>query len=90
MEAPMSELKDGCVTPVKGPILPVGSIAMEKSDRAQPSPEVGKMKVQVGKEAVDFEASAFVKDYGFKPIKLSDYKGKWIILCFYPGDFTFV
>jgi alkyl hydroperoxide reductase subunit AhpC len=63
---------------------------MEKSDRAQPSPEVGKMRVQVGKEAVDFEASAFVKDYGFKPIKLSDYKGKWIILCFYPGDFTFV
>jgi alkyl hydroperoxide reductase subunit AhpC len=27
---------------------------------------------------------------GFKPVKLSDYKGKWIVLCFYPGDFTFV
>jgi len=27
---------------------------------------------------------------GFKPIKLSDYKGKWIVICFYPGDFTFV
>ena len=85
----MSELKDGCVTPVKGPILPSQAIE-ESSARTQPSPEVGKMRVQVGKEAVDFEASAFVKDYGFKPVKLSDYKGKWIILCFYPGDFTFV
>ena len=27
---------------------------------------------------------------GFKNIKLSDYKGKWIVICFYPGDFTFV
>ncbi len=48
------------------------------------------MRVQVGREAIDFEASAFVKGEGFKNIKLSDYKGKWIVLCFYPGDFTFV
>jgi peroxiredoxin len=27
---------------------------------------------------------------GFKNVKLSDYKGKWVVLCFYPGDFTFV
>lgn len=85
----MSELKDGCVTPAKGPILPSGGTE-ETSVGTHPSPEVGKMSVEVGKEAVDFEASAFVKDYGFKPVKLSDYKGKWIILCFYPGDFTFV
>ena len=25
-----------------------------------------------------------------KDIKLSDYKGKWVILIFYPGDFTFI
>jgi alkyl hydroperoxide reductase subunit AhpC len=29
-------------------------------------------------------------DGGFKNIKLSDYRGKWVVLCFYPGDFTFV
>jgi len=23
-------------------------------------------------------------------LKLSDFKGKWVMLCFYPGDFTFV
>jgi alkyl hydroperoxide reductase subunit AhpC len=45
---------------------------------------------RVGKEAIDFEANAFVEGVGFKPVKLSDHKGKWIVLCFYPGDFTFV
>ena len=44
---------------------------------------------RVGKEAPDFEASAYVNG-GFKNVKLSDYRGKWISLCFYPGDFTFV
>ena len=44
---------------------------------------------RVGKEAPDFEASAFVNG-GFKNVKLSDYRGQWISLCFYPGDFTFV
>ena len=44
---------------------------------------------RVGKEAPDFEARAFVNG-GFKNIKLSDYRGQWVVLCFYPGDFTFV
>ena len=44
----------------------------------------------VGKPAPDFEATAFVAGVGFKPVRLSDYKGKWIVACFYPGDFTFV
>ncbi len=48
------------------------------------------MQARVGREAPDFEANAFVAGEGFKLIKLSDYKGKWIVLCFYPGDFTFV
>jgi len=47
------------------------------------------MAILVGKPAPDFEARAFA-DGGFKSIKLSDYRGKWVALCFYPGDFTFV
>jgi peroxiredoxin (alkyl hydroperoxide reductase subunit C) len=43
----------------------------------------------VGRPAPDFEASAYVNG-GFKNVKLSDYKGKWVVLFFYPGDFTFV
>jgi alkyl hydroperoxide reductase subunit AhpC len=44
----------------------------------------------VGKEAPDFEATAYIPGQGFKLVKLSDYRGKWVVLCFYPGDFTFV
>ena len=47
------------------------------------------MLARVGKAAPDFEANAFIGG-GFKQVKLSDYKGQWVVLCFYPGDFTFV
>ena len=47
------------------------------------------MLARVGHPAPDFEVNAFV-DGGFKNVKLSDYKGKWVVICFYPGDFTFV
>lgn len=43
---------------------------------------------RVGKEAPDFEATAYIPGEGFKLVKLSDYRGKWVVLCFYPGDFT--
>lgn len=43
----------------------------------------------VGKKAPDFTAHAYHQDK-FKDIKLSNLKGKWVILAFYPGDFTFV
>lgn len=37
----------------------------------------------------DFELDAY-QNSEIKKIKLSDYKGKWVILIFYPADFTFV
>lgn len=43
----------------------------------------------VQKPAPDFEAVGVV-DGGFKNLRLSDYKGKWLVLYFYPLDFTFV
>ncbi|MFH2202030.1 MAG: peroxiredoxin [Elusimicrobiota bacterium] len=43
----------------------------------------------VQKAAPDFKATA-VDGKLFKEIKLSDYKGKWLVLFFYPLDFTFV
>ena len=81
--------KDGCVTPVRGPIAPAAQSAAPAAG-AGAAQEVPSMLARVGNEAIDFEASAYVKGEGFRPIKLSDYKGKWIVLCFYPGDFTFV
>jgi peroxiredoxin (alkyl hydroperoxide reductase subunit C) len=47
------------------------------------------MTAHVGQKAPDFTAPAYYKG-GFGPVKLSDFAGKWILLCFYPGDFTFV
>jgi hypothetical protein len=85
----MPELQDGCVQPARGPIVPEAESAAP-SVGALPSREVSKMLARVGQEAPDFEANAFVAGEGFKPVRLSDYKGQWIVLCFYPGDFTFV
>lgn len=51
--------------------------------------ETHTMQVQVGRKAPDFEAPAYLKGK-FTTVKLSDYLGKWVSLCFYPGDFTFV
>jgi peroxiredoxin (alkyl hydroperoxide reductase subunit C) len=83
----VAEPKDGCVKPARGVIAPSAEPATLSG--AASSQEVRKMSARVGKPAPDFEANAFVGE-GFKPIKLSDYKGKWVVLCFYPGDFTFV
>ena len=48
------------------------------------------MSLQIQKPAPDFEAEAVMPDGSFKTVKLSDYKGKYIVLFFYPLDFTFV
>lgn len=85
----MPQLKDGCVKPARGPILPA-IVSDEPGSAAPNKQEVKPMLARVGKEAPDFEANAFVAGAGFKPVKLSDYKGKWVVICFYPGDFTFV
>jgi hypothetical protein len=83
----MAELKDSCVKPVRGPIVPANSTQPVSILQTQ---EVSKVTARVGQDAPDFELSAFIAGKGFQPVKLSDYKGKWIVLCFYPGDFTFV
>lgn len=47
------------------------------------------MGVLVGKKAPDFTADAVING-DFKTIKLSDFKGKNVLMFFYPLDFTFV
>ena len=48
------------------------------------------MAVLVGKAAPDFTAVAVHGNNEIKPLKMSDYKGKYVVLFFYPLDFTFV
>src|SRR3954469_7224854 len=45
--------------------------------------------VQVQQKAPDFKATAVVNKE-FKDVSLRDYRGKWVVLFFYPLDFTFV
>lgn len=44
----------------------------------------------VQQTAPDFCADAVMPDKSFKQIKLADYQGKWLVLFFYPLDYTFV
>ena len=44
---------------------------------------------KIGQKITDFELKAYHND-DIKTIKLSDYKGKWVVLIFYPADFTFI
>lgn len=48
------------------------------------------MSVLVTKPAPNFTAQALLPDGTFKTVSLSDYKGKYVVLFFYPLDFTFV
>ena len=82
----MAEAQDKCVQPAAGPIA---APAADDAAASQTMQEGARMSTMVGRPAPDFEASAFV-DGGFKNVKLSDYSGQWVVLCFYPGDFTFV
>jgi peroxiredoxin (alkyl hydroperoxide reductase subunit C) len=78
---------EGCVATAAGPTTPVETAEQPNSDSLPK--EKTTMSAMVGKEAPDFEATAYFEG-GFKNIKLSDFRGKWTFLCFYPGDFTFV
>lgn len=48
------------------------------------------MGVLVTQSAPDFKAQAVMPDGSFKEVSLSDYKGKYVLLFFWPLDFTFV
>ena len=48
------------------------------------------MAVLVGRAAPDFKAQAVMPDGSFKEMSLSDFRGKYVVLYFYPLDFTFV
>jgi hypothetical protein len=70
------------------------SVAEDPRDDQKTSEEVVekkeiKMTARVGQKAPEFTAPAYYQG-GFTNVSLSDFAGKWVLLCFYPGDFTFV
>lgn len=84
----MTEPTESCVKPAKGPISTVTSDEFIQNLESKTNEE-RKMIARVGKPAPDFEAAAY-QGGAFKNVRLSDLKGQWVVLCFYPGDFTFV
>ncbi len=86
---------NGAVTQVLAPCgKPAGKkTAAPAAAPARPAPPAAALGpgrlLLPGERALDFQLPAVVGDQ-IKTVKLSDYKGKWRVLCFYPADFTFV
>ena len=79
-------LKVGCARPTGGP---VGEEPETQKPESKNSTKEVKTMIKVGRKAPDFSSPAY-HNGNFISLKLSDYLGKWVLLCFYPGDFTFV
>lgn len=79
-------------------VLMLGIVSMESGASAAASVphSVSREKSSPAPGAVEINAAApgfrldGVVNNDFKKIGLSDYSGKWVVLFFYPGDFTFV
>jgi len=83
----MAEKVDvGCARPTGGP---VGETAPEQTPEQNIEKKEVKNMIQVGKKAPDFSAPGY-QNGEFINVNLSEHLGKWVLLCFYPGDFTFV
>jgi len=79
------ELKVGCARPTGST---AGEAAEDGSAYQQERKEESKV-ILIGRKAPDFTAPGYHQGK-FINLKLSEYLGKWVLLCFYPGDFTFV
>jgi peroxiredoxin (alkyl hydroperoxide reductase subunit C) len=77
----------GCARPT-GASVSVNQVQPETSSQPKVE-EVYMVQAKVGKPAPDFSAPTYHQGT-FSSIKLADYLGNWTMLCFYPGDFTFV
>ena len=80
------ELSPGCARPTGGPVSePAAGEGGVREEQYKEETQV----ILIGRKAPDFTAPGYYQGK-FVNIKLSDYLGKWLLLCFYPGDFTFV
>jgi len=83
------QAKVGCARPTGGPVGAKPDNAPEPASKGENTVKEAKNMVTVGKKAPDFTAPAYFQGK-FVSVQLSEYLGKWVVLCFYPGDFTFV
>lgn len=83
----MADQPQGCAR-VSGSVVGAPPDAQPRSTPVA-TQEAVRMTARVGQKAPDFNAPAYYRGK-FTNVKLSDFAGKWVMLCFYPGDFTFV
>ena len=81
----------GCARPTGGPVEassgePEGGT---EPTRANAPVRTEQSMIKVGQKAPDFTAPAY-HEGKFTSVKLSDHLGRWVVLCCYPGDYTFV
>ncbi len=82
------DLKPGCARPISGPVAETAGAVGEEVARQESAKEDSQV-ILIGRKAPDFVAPGYHQGK-FVNVKLSEYLGKWVLLCFYPGDFTFV
>ena len=83
----MADQPKGCAR-TTGAVVGEKTTAAPPAESKQPQKEMT-MTARVGQKAPDFEAPVYYQGK-FGSVKLSDFLGQWVLLCFYPGDFTFV
>lgn len=76
--------KPGCARPQ----TKIKNVSEEMAQEVK-NKEEQKTMLKVGRPVPNFELSGYHKGE-FKQFSLEEFKGKWVLLCFYPGDFTFV
>ena len=79
----------GCARPTGGPVGEAADESAPSENQTNETKKENKPMIMVGKKAPDFTAPGY-HNGEFVNVKLSDSLGKWTLLCFYPGDFTFV
>ncbi|SDY75722.1 peroxiredoxin (alkyl hydroperoxide reductase subunit C) [Tindallia californiensis] len=80
------EFKPGCKRPT---VQKKEKDISLNSEKLVEKPKEERSMIKVGKPAPVFKAPAYHQGK-FVNVDLEEFKGKWVLLCFYPGDFTFV
>lgn len=79
------EFKAGCQRPAIKKDVEVRKVEETKNQVVKEEIDL----IKVGQPAPDFTIPAY-HNGKFVELSLSEFKGKWVLVCFYPGDFTFV